>query len=54
MALGGGCLLAIGNGRADDKLVPDGGPIPIAAVVANVQSALGMRPGTAELSDAKT
>ncbi len=23
---------------------PDGGPIPIAAVVANVQSALGMRP----------
>ena len=23
---------------------PDGGPIPIAAVIANVQSALGMRP----------
>lgn len=25
---------------------PDGGPIPIAAVVANVQTALGMRPNT--------
>ncbi len=33
---------------------PDGGPIPIAAVVANVQSALGMRPTTAELPDAQT
>ncbi len=33
---------------------PDGGPIPIAAVVANVQSALGMRPTTAELPDAGT
>ena len=33
---------------------PDGGPIPIAAVVANVQSALGMRPSTAELPDAQT
>ncbi len=30
---------------------PDGGPIPIAAVVANVQSALGMRPTGAELPD---
>ncbi len=28
---------------------PDGGPIPIAAVVANVQSAIGMRTSTAEL-----
>ncbi len=33
---------------------PDGGPIPIAAVAANVQSALGMRPGTAELPEANT
>ena len=33
---------------------PDGGPIPIAAVVANVQSALGMRPGNAELPDPQT
>ena len=30
---------------------PDGGPIPIAAVVANVQTALGMRPADALLPE---
>ena len=33
---------------------PDSDPIPIAATVANVQSTLGIRSGTAELPGAQT